>query len=84
MYNIPLEIERSLTDDLAFVAAFQSQVDFVSAVAMEQSQSLLFRLAANEGVTTVVKDHFDQVFPVLKSHAHKGSLSEIPCVRCFI
>jgi hypothetical protein len=72
---IPLEIERILTDDLAFIAASQPQVDSVSAVAMEQnndSHAVLFRLAANEGVTSIVKDHFDQLFAVLRSHARKG------------
>jgi hypothetical protein len=74
-HAIPLEIERILTDDLAFIAASQPQVDSVSAVAMEQnndSHAVLFRLAANEGVTSIVKDHFDQLFAVLRSHARKG------------
>lgn len=78
-YAIPLEIEISLTDDLAFIAASQPQVESVSAVAMEQSkndQSLVFRLAANEGVTTVVKAYFDQLFAVLNSHARKGIWSK--------
>jgi hypothetical protein len=72
---IPLDIERSLTDDFAFIAVSQPQVDSVSAVAMEQhktSHSLSFRFAANEGVTFVVREHFDRLFAVLKSHARKG------------
>ena len=74
---IPLEVERVLTDDLAFIAASQPQVDSVSAVAMEQnydSHSVSFRLAANEGVTFIVKDHFDQLFTVIRNHARKGIL----------
>lgn len=76
---IPLEIERILTDDLAFIAASQPQVDSVSAVAMEQdydSHSVSFKLAANEGVTFIVKDHFDQLLTVLRNHARKGIFLE--------
>lgn len=77
-HAIPLDIERSLTDDLAFIAASQPQVDSVSAVAMEldnDNGSLIFRLAANEGVNIVVKRHFDEIFAVLRSHARRGRLS---------
>lgn len=77
IHAIPLDIEKSLTDDLAFIAASQPQVDSVSAVAMEldkKNNSLIFRLAANEGVTFMVKRHFDQIFAVLRSCAKKGRL----------
>lgn len=70
-----------LTDDLAFIAASQPQVDSVSAVAMEQDydrHSVSFKLAANEGVTFIVKDHFDQLFAVLRNHARKGIFSSQP------
>jgi hypothetical protein len=85
-YHIPLEIERSLTDDFAFIAASQPQVDSVSAVAMEldkDSRKLIFRLAANEGVTLTVKSHFDQIFAVLRSHARKGGASHTTKIMPF-
>jgi hypothetical protein len=72
-YPLPLELKRSLVDDIAFVAASQPRARFVSAVAVEQSQtSLLFRLAANEGVSASVKDHFDRLFGTLRTYAKKG------------
>lgn len=67
------ELERTLVDDIAFVAAIQPRAEFVSAAAVEQSQTcLLFRLAANEGVSELVKEHFDRLFETLRTHAKKG------------
>lgn len=76
-YLLPFEVEKSLADDFAFIAACEPQVDFVSAVAIEQladDQSLVIKLAANEGVATYVKDKFDDIVAVLKSRARKGNI----------
>ena len=72
---LPLELERSLADDLAFIAACQPHVDFVSAVAIEQDLSkpaFVVKLAVNEGVSLGVQEQFDEIFAVLRSHARKG------------
>ncbi|KAM0721507.1 hypothetical protein Q7P37_002431 [Cladosporium fusiforme] len=79
LYPLSLEVERSLVDDLAFVAAHKAQADSVSAVAVEQGGgSLLFRLAANEGVSSPVKEWFDRLFETLRAHARK-EISQSVC-----
>jgi hypothetical protein len=77
-YPLPFELEKSLADDFAFVAASQPQVDSVSAAAIEQNESEpLFRvkLAANEGISPGVKRTFNDLFEVLRKHARKGDSS---------
>lgn len=74
-YPIPYEVEKSLADDLAFIAAAQPQVQYVTAVALEQSQSkpsLVIRLAANEGASLDVRTKFEEIRNVLAKHARKG------------
>ncbi|KAK1047837.1 hypothetical protein LTR74_017675, partial [Friedmanniomyces endolithicus] len=73
-YPLPFEVEKSLADDFAFIAASQPQVDFVSAVAVEQSKgkhSFVMRLAANQGVSPDVEEKFDEMFELLRKHARK-------------
>lgn len=77
-YPLPFELEKSLADDFAFIAAFQPQVESVSATAIEQSENEpLFRvkLAANEGISPGVKRKFDDLFEALRKHAKKGDSS---------
>lgn len=77
-YPLPQDIERSLVDDLAFVAALEPRVEFVSAVTVEQHKSnnaLVFRLAANEGVSDVVFSFFNQMFELLRKNASNGKSS---------
>lgn len=77
-YPLPFELEKSLADDFAFIAAFQPQVDSISAAAIEQNESApLFKvkLAANEGISPGVKRTFNDLFEVLRKHARKGDLS---------
>lgn len=72
-HTLPLEIEGVLADNLAFIAAIEPQVDYVSAVAIEQDGgSLLFGLAANEGVCPSVRALFDHIFHILRVHAAEG------------
>ncbi|KAK5174356.1 uncharacterized protein LTR77_001436 [Saxophila tyrrhenica] len=76
---LPLTVEKSLADDLAFIAACQPQVDFVSAVAVVQEQktpSLSFTLAVNEGISAEVWKTFDEVFALLRRRAKKGIARE--------
>ena len=76
LYPLPFEIEKSLADDLAFIAAAQPHVDYVSAATIEQNEDeplLRVKLAANEGVSSSVKRTFDDLFEVLRKHARKGN-----------
>ena len=78
LYPLPFEIEKSLADDLAFIAAFRPHVDCVSAATIEQNEDeplLRVKLAANEGVSPSVKTTFDNLFEVLRKHARKGNSS---------
>lgn len=78
-YPIPFELERQLADDFAFIAAFQPQVDSVSAVAIELGANhsvITVRVAANEGVSSEVGLAFDDVLGVLRKCAQRGKL---PC-----
>ena len=77
-YHFSFEIERSLADDFAFIAASQPEVRFVSAAAIEQCKggsSFVLRLAVNEGVSPDVRRDFDKLFGVLRGHAKKGKSS---------
>lgn len=79
-YPLPLEVERSLADDFAFIAAFQPSVGFVTAATVEQSSdnpSLVVKLAANEGVSAEVRSKFDEMLEMLRKHARKGIPSKI-------
>lgn len=70
-----LEVEKGVADDLAFVAACEPKVDFVSAVALEQRDSgspISVKLAVNQGVCLSVSTTFDKVFELLRRHARKG------------
>lgn len=76
-YPLPFEVEKSLADDFAFIAACQPQVDFVSAVAIEQDlerDSLVIKLAANQGVAVQVKEKFEGILTVLKKRSRKGDM----------
>lgn len=71
-----MEVERGLADDLAFIATYELEVGFVSAVTVEQCESgssILVRLAANEGVSPSAHEAFDEIFEVLRRHARRGS-----------
>lgn len=73
--TLSAEAEKGLADDLAFIAACEPQVGFVSAVTVEpceSSSSISVRLAANNGVSSVVQRTFDEVFEILRKHARKG------------
>jgi hypothetical protein len=75
-YPLSLEVEKSLADDFAFIAACQPEANFVSAAAIEQngsSCSFVVKLAANEGVSLDVRKTFDELFQVLRRHARKGN-----------
>lgn len=77
LYALPLSLEKSLADDLAFIAAVQPQVDYVSAVTIEQNldgKALNFRLAANTGVTHEVREGFNALISILQQNSRKGKV----------
>ena len=75
--RLPFKVERQLVDDLAFIAANEYRSDCVAAAAIEPpvgSQKSLVRLAANNGVSPVVKNAFSGVFTALRKCALKSEL----------
>ncbi|KAK5149838.1 hypothetical protein LTS14_010659, partial [Recurvomyces mirabilis] len=73
-YPLSFEVERSLADDFAFIAACQPKVEYVTAVTIELTKdepSILVRLAANEGVSPDVQSSLNELFSVLKGHASR-------------
>lgn len=76
-HPLPFEIERSLADDIAFIAAAKPQVQYVTAIALEQSNSrapMVIRYAANEGPVQEVEAKLHEVLQVLTRHARKGKV----------
>lgn len=72
---LPFALERQVADDLAFIAAYDYGVDYVTAATLEASNDppcLTIRLAANEGVKDCVKRAFEQLLNTLQSCASKG------------
>lgn len=71
---LPFAIERQLSDDIAFVSAYEYGVAFVTAAVVEArgTEGLLIRIAANEGVCTVVENAWKKLIPILEGCAKKG------------
>jgi hypothetical protein len=71
---LPFAIEKQLSDDIAFVAACEYGVRYVTAAAVEASEGegLLVRLAANEGVCATVVNALTRLFSALEKCAKKG------------
>lgn len=87
-YPLSFELEKSLADDFAFIAASKPQVDAVSAATVEQNEAQPFitlRLAANEGIQPDVKTTFDALFQTLRKYARKGDpcASPLRSGRCY-
>jgi len=74
---LPFEIEKQLSDDIAFISAYEYGVPYVTAAAIEVSEPnvLLVRLAANEGVCAIVVDALKRLFSTLERCAEKGQWS---------
>jgi hypothetical protein len=71
---LPFGIEMQLSDDIAFVSAYEYGVGYVTAAAVEASkqEGLLVRLAANEGVCPLVIDAWKRLLTLLERCAKKG------------
>ena len=68
-------LERTLAQDFAFIAAANEGVESTSAACVEGvagSQSLVLRLASNEGVQSNVRSTLDKVLSTLRHCANGG------------
>jgi hypothetical protein len=71
---LPFAIEMQLSDDIAFVSAYEYGVRYVTATTVEAGEQggLLVRLAANEGVCPLVNDAWKRLLTILEKCARKG------------
>lgn len=79
---LPLDIENQLADDLAFIAACEHGVSYVTAVCIESppiqdAAGLTIRLSANEGVCARAKEHIERVLKTLERCSAKGEKSTL-------
>lgn len=77
-YPLPFDLEKTLANDFAFIAANEPTVGYVSAAAVEQdttASTILIRLAANEGISTKTRNSFDSILELLNKRAEKGARS---------
>ncbi|KAF2210296.1 hypothetical protein CERZMDRAFT_45675, partial [Cercospora zeae-maydis SCOH1-5] len=85
-YAVPFEVERSLADDFAFIAASQPRVGYVTAAAVEQERdepTLCVKLAANAGICPDVRRSFDGIMELLASYAKRGISRQTCQVQLF-
>jgi hypothetical protein len=73
---LPIALELQLVNGMAFIAAAKKGVESVSAAVIESPQhpsnGLRFSLAANEGISHIVKDRLDSVIESVRSAAREG------------
>jgi hypothetical protein len=71
---LPFEIEKQLSDDIAFISAFECGPTYVTAATVEvcETGGLLVRLAANKGICPVVEQAWTHIIPSLERCAKKG------------
>ena len=69
VHGLPEDLEKYLSDDFAFVAAWEGSPDCVAAATVVGSKDRLglsITLAANEGIATSVTDAFESIVGVLE------------------
>lgn len=82
--RLSLRREQRLADDLAFIAASQGGVKYVSAVAIEEcigNPGLIFRLAVNDVMDppdTRVPDTLQRMLPLLEACARRCTFYYLP------
>jgi hypothetical protein len=77
---LPFSVEKQLADDFAFLAAATEGALSVSAVSVEvdeEQQSIVIRLAGNNGVETKVKEALTKILSSLQLCASKGKRSSL-------
>ncbi len=73
---LPLDIERELADDFAFIAAYEEGVNTVTAVAIEVSSNFLrIVLAANEGIRAQVESAIRYLLSMLEDCARRSMVT---------
>ena len=79
----PFAIEKQLCDDLAFIAACEYGVRYVTVATLEPvnggAGGLILRLAANEGIRDKVKDAVGKILRVLERCAQKSEKALSMC-----
>jgi len=79
-YKLPLDQERRLANDLAYIAAIQKDVFTISAAALEEaldSRSIIIRLASNEAIQPEVAEHFESILNLLQRCAKQSAYTLI-------
>jgi hypothetical protein len=74
-YTLSYEEELHLADHFAFLAHFAEGVQFVSAVAIEESRNppaFTLRLASNHTPTTEIKNGLERILHLVSEHAREG------------
>ncbi|OJD30403.1 uncharacterized protein BKCO1_6100052 [Diplodia corticola] len=76
---LPLDLERKLADDFAYISAYDVGVNDITAATIEcslDSPGITVRLAANEGVEDCVQNSIKEVLQILKGCGRKLSHRE--------
>ena len=78
-YMLSFAIVKQLSDDLAFIAACEYGVGYVTVATVEPARGepcgLTVRLAANEGICDRVKCAIEELFITLERCARKGRVT---------
>ena len=72
---LPIQLERDIVDDLAFLSSYADDSNKVMAVCIEEhhnGESLIIRIACNSGGLQKVKDGFTNLANVLQKAASRG------------
>ena len=76
---LPFAIEKQLSDDLAFIAACEYGVGYMTVATVEPARGepcgLTVRLAANKGICNRVKCAIEELFITLERCARKGRVT---------
>lgn len=77
---LPFSVEKQLSDDIAFISAYEYGVRYVTVATVQASEreGLTIRLAANEGVSACVDHALRRIFLLLEGCSSK----ELPRQHC--
>jgi hypothetical protein len=86
-YLLPLASEQRLTDDLAFLAAYEPGAGYVSATTVEAfdgETGIRICLAANRGVTNAAGEEIRKFFDLVERCARKGATLSQVCRTTYL
>jgi hypothetical protein len=71
---LPFSVEKQISDDIAFISAYEYGVQYVTAATVHASEreGLTIRVAANEGVSACVQHALQRIFLFLEECSSKG------------